>query len=249
VANGQQIASKAKTSPTVALGKGARLLDVESATFVFYRICAFDRSAHPDPTAAEDSPRERTDAMTKALLLDRDGVVNVDRAYVHRTEDFVFVDGIFELGALAQALGFLLIVVTNQAGIARGYYTEADFQSLTAWMLEQFRARGVSVARVYHCPFHPTAGIGEYQRESFDRKPNPGMIIKAQRDFALDLSRSVLIGDKESDLEAGRAAGVRHNVKLIHGAGASDAPECYEFASLHAIGAWLGATFALPSAR
>ena len=128
---------------------------------------------------------------SKALFLDRDGVINVDKGYVHHIDGFAFVDGIFELGACAQSLGFMPIVITNQAGIGRGFYTEADFQHVTAWMLDQFRARGIRIARVYHCPFHPTEGIGEYRRESFDRKPNPGMILKAESDFALDLANSV----------------------------------------------------------
>lgn len=145
-----------------------------------------------------------------ALFLDRDGVVNVERNYVHRIEDFEFVPGIFELCSSAVALGYLPVVVTNQAGIGRGYYTEADFQSLTAWMRAQFRSRGVDIAGVYHCPYHPSAGVGAYRRESFDRKPNPGMLLRAAHDLRLDLARSAFVGDKDSDMAAGRAAGVRH---------------------------------------
>jgi D-glycero-D-manno-heptose 1,7-bisphosphate phosphatase len=152
--------------------------------------------------------------MRRGLLLDRDGVINVDRGYVHRIEDFAFVPGIFDLCATAQQLGFLPFVVTNQAGIGRGYYTEGDFASLTAWMLEQFGRRGIRIGHVYHCPFHPTAGVGEYRRESFDRKPNPGMILRARADFDLDLAQSVLVGDKDSDIQAGRTAGVAYNVRL-----------------------------------
>ena len=144
----------------------------------------------------------------KALFLDRDGVINVDRNYVHRVEDFEFLPGIFELCAAAVECGYLLVVATNQAGIGRGYYTEEDFQRLTAWMLAAFRLRGINIARVYHCPYHPTAGIGEYRRESFDRKPNPGMLLKARDELNLDLAKSVLVGDKDSDIDAGRAAGV-----------------------------------------
>lgn len=151
---------------------------------------------------------------SRALFLDRDGVINVEKNYVYRIEDFEFIDGIFELCAHAQNRGFKLIVITNQAGIGRGYYTEADFQHLTDWMLDAFRERGIAIDRVYHCPFHPTAGIGEYRRESFDRKPNPGMILQAWKDLDLDLSQCVLIGDKDSDIEAGRAAGVGCLIKL-----------------------------------
>ena len=146
--------------------------------------------------------------MPKALFLDRDGVINEEQNYVFRIEDFHFIDGIFELCLRAQELGYLLIIVTNQAGIARGYYTEADFAALTRWMLDQFTMRGIAIAKIYHCPYHPTAGIGEYRRESFDRKPNPGMLLQAQGDFDLDMAASVLVGDKKSDIEAGRAAGL-----------------------------------------
>ena len=157
----------------------------------------------------------------KALFLDRDGVINVDRNYVHRVEDFEFLPGIVELCAAAGARGYLIVVVTNQAGIGRGYYTEADFQRLTAWMVGTFRQRSIDIARVYHCPYHPTAGVGEYRRESFDRKPNPGMLLKARDELGLDLAGSVLIGDKDSDIEAGRAAGVSHLIKLVHDAAAA----------------------------
>lgn len=153
-------------------------------------------------------------AEARALFLDRDGVINVDRHYVHRIEDFEFVPGIFELCATAAELGYRLVVATNQAGIGRGLYTEADFQRLTAWMLDAFAQRGIRIARVYHCPDHPTAGIGAYCRDSFDRKPNPGMLLRAQADLGLDLRRSVFVGDKDSDMAAGRAAGVGHLVKL-----------------------------------
>jgi len=155
-------------------------------------------------------------APRKALFLDRDGVINVEKNYVWRIEDFEFVPGIFELCETAQHLGFLLVVITNQAGIGRGYYTEADYQKLTEWMVEQFRARSIDISRVYHCPHHPTAGIGEYRQESYDRKPNPGMILKARDDLDLDLSQCVLIGDKDSDIEAGLGAGVGYLVKLDH---------------------------------
>jgi D-glycero-D-manno-heptose 1,7-bisphosphate phosphatase len=175
--------------------------------------------------------------LRKALFLDRDGVINVEKNYVYRIDDFEFVDGIFELCACAQSLGFRLIVITNQAGIGRGYYTEAEFAQLTQWMLEQFSSRGICIDRVYHCPFHPTAGIGAYRQESFDRKPNPGMIMKAQADFDLDLAHSVLVGDKDSDIEAGRAAGIHCNLKLLHPP--IHAVGHLEFISLEAIKDWL----------
>ncbi len=180
--------------------------------------------------------------MNKALFLDRDGVINVEKNYVYRIEDFEFMEGILELCALAQKLDFKLIVITNQAGIGRGYYTVADYERLTEWMLQQFSSHGVCIDRVYYCPYHPTEGIGKYRQDSFDRKPNPGMILKAKEDFSLDLSRSVLVGDKDSDLEAGRTAGIRYNLKLRHN-DVSPAKDKLEFSDLHSIGEWIGRVF------
>jgi D-glycero-D-manno-heptose 1,7-bisphosphate phosphatase len=155
--------------------------------------------------------------VRQALFLDRDGVINVDRHHVYRIEDFEFLPGIFELCEAAAERGYLIVVVTNQAGIGRGYYTEADFQRLSTWMADTFGQRGIDIARIYHCPYHPTAGIGEYRRESFDRKPQPGMLLKARDELGLDMSASVLIGDKDSDIAAGRAAGVGLLIKLVSG--------------------------------
>ncbi|CAH1228662.1 D-glycero-alpha-D-manno-heptose-1,7-bisphosphate 7-phosphatase [Paenibacillus allorhizoplanae] len=144
----------------------------------------------------------------KALLLDRDGVINIEKSYVHKVEDFEFSKGIFETLLRFQHEGFLLFIVTNQAGIGRGYYTEDDFLALTAWMTEQFEAHGIQIAKVYFCPYHPVHGIGEYKQDAYCRKPNPGMILQAKREYQLDLASSVIIGDKESDIEAGLRAGV-----------------------------------------
>lgn len=182
----------------------------------------------------------------KALFLDRDGVINVEKNHVYRIEDFEFLPGIFDLCTIAQQRGFLLVVITNQAGIGRGYYSEADFNRLTDWMLEEFQAHDIKIDRVYHCPYHPTAGIGEYRQESFDRKPNPGMILKARQEFNLNLSQSVLIGDKNSDIEAGRAAGVGYLVKLAHGAqddGSQETDDMLELDDLKAARNWLYSTF------
>jgi D-glycero-D-manno-heptose 1,7-bisphosphate phosphatase len=152
--------------------------------------------------------------LRRALFLDRDGVINVDSGYTHRIEDFVFVPGIFELAARGHALGMALVVVTNQAGIGRGLYTEDDFQHLTLWMRERFAERGSPLAAVYHCPFHPEAGVGAYRRESEFRKPNPGMLLQARSELGLDLARSAIVGDKPSDIEAGRRAGVGLRILL-----------------------------------
>ncbi len=152
--------------------------------------------------------------MNRAIFLDRDGVINVEKKYVYRIEDFEFIDGIFPLLRSAQQYGYLPVVITNQAGIGRGYYGEEEFQRLTAWMLECFEEEGVHIAGVYHCPYHPQAGIGSYRQDSLDRKPNPGMLFNAKQELDIDLAASILIGDKLSDIEAGRAAGVETLVLL-----------------------------------
>lgn len=142
-----------------------------------------------------------------ALFLDRDGVINVDHGHVHRIEDFEFIPGIFELVRAANEAGWLVVVVTNQAGIAKAYYTEEQFQLLTAWMRDQFLAQGARIDAVYHCPHHPEFGEME-TRNCNCRKPLPGMLLQAEKELGIDLKASVLIGDKQSDIDAGVSAGV-----------------------------------------
>lgn len=142
------------------------------------------------------------------LFLDRDGVINVDRGYVCSIEATVWVTGIFELCRAAQRLGFGLIVVTNQAGIARGYYSESQFLDYTRWMHEAFRQRGIVLSATIYCPHHPTEGIGELRQACSCRKPEPGMLLEAQRRFLLDMQKSAMVGDKKSDMDAGIAAGI-----------------------------------------
>ncbi|TGL77319.1 D-glycero-alpha-D-manno-heptose-1,7-bisphosphate 7-phosphatase [Leptospira jelokensis] len=153
--------------------------------------------------------------LTRALFLDRDGVVNLDYDYVHRVEDFVFQDGIFELCQLANAKGYLIFIITNQAGIGRGYYSERDFLILTKWMLSEFKKKNCNIRKVFFCPYHPEHAKGKYKRNSFFRKPNPGMILKAARRYSLDLSKSVLVGDQISDIDAGINAGINTNILIL----------------------------------
>lgn len=158
-----------------------------------------------------------------ALFLDRDGVINHNHGYVHKRENFDFIEGIFDVARYAYAQNYKLVVITNQAGIARGYYTEEQFHQLTDWMCQQFSAAGAPIERVYFSPYHPTAGLGQYLKDDASRKPQPGMILQAQKDLSIDLSRSVLIGDKVSDIQAGTAANVGTNLlfaaKRPHGLG------------------------------
>jgi D-glycero-D-manno-heptose 1,7-bisphosphate phosphatase len=153
-------------------------------------------------------PIPSTRATAKALFLDRDGVINVDRDYVHRVEDFAFVDGIFDLCRAAQRDGCTIVVITNQAGVARGKFTEDDLARVTRFMLDTFAREGVTIAQVYCCVFHPEAPLERYRADSFDRKPNPGMLLRARDELAIDLAASALIGDRLTDIEAGRRAGV-----------------------------------------
>jgi len=144
-----------------------------------------------------------------ALFLDRDGVINVDRGYIHRPDQFEFVPGIFELGRFwTNELRRLIVVVSNQSGIGRGYFDEWAYEDLTRWMCDRFEAEHTAIARVYHCPYHPLYGVGEYRRDHPWRKPNPGMILRAVSDLGLDPAQSAILGDKMSDIEAGAAAGI-----------------------------------------
>lgn len=148
------------------------------------------------------------ETRNRALFLDRDGVINIDSGYIWRPEDFLFIDGVFEACRHARAMGYLLVIVTNQAGIGRGLFSEKDFHVLMDWVLAQFEAEDIEIARVYYAPTHPEEGIGVYRRESPDRKPGPGMLLKARDAFDIDLSRSVIVGDRHTDMEAARNAGV-----------------------------------------
>ena len=147
-------------------------------------------------------------APRPALLLDRDGVINRNHGYVHRPEDTELMPGIVALCRHAQDLGYALVVVTNQAGIARGYYSEAQYHAYSGWLRGHLAAQGVLPDAIYHCPHHPEAGLGPYRRACACRKPAPGMILEAARDLHLDLPRSILLGDSAGDMQAGRAAGV-----------------------------------------
>jgi D-glycero-D-manno-heptose 1,7-bisphosphate phosphatase len=146
--------------------------------------------------------------LRPALILDRDGVVNHDDGFVHRIPECRFIAGVFAMAAEFVAHGFALVIATNQSGIGRGLFGEAEFAALMDWMKRQFALQGAPIDAVYHCPDHPTEGQGAFRRDSDWRKPKPGMLLQAAADLGLDLGRSVCVGDKMRDIEAGRAAGI-----------------------------------------
>lgn len=147
--------------------------------------------------------------VNKALFLDRDGTINIEKNYLFKIEDFEFREGIFDLAKAYFDRGYLIFVVTNQSGIARGLYSEEDFRVLTYWMTAQFMQNGAEIAKVYHCPHHP-----EYTGACVCRKPEPGLILKAIQEFKLNPGISVLIGDSDRDIEAGKRAGIGQVYKV-----------------------------------
>jgi len=137
--------------------------------------------------------------MNKALFLDRDGVINKDTAYLYKVENVEFVDGIFDLCKTAADNGFLIIVATNQGGIAMGNYSEKEMQDVHGYIEEEFAKNGIKISRFYFCPHHPDAAIEELKSECGCRKPKAGMFLRAQKDFDIDFSRSLMVGDKKTD--------------------------------------------------
>ena len=150
--------------------------------------------------------------MNKALFLDRDGVVNKEKNYLYKIEDFEFINGVFDTCRYFQDRGYLIIIITNQAGIARGKYTEKDFEILTKWMIKEFEKEKIKISKVYHCPHHP-----DFSGECECRKPKAKMILDAQIELNIDLKNSILVGDKNSDVEAGIKAGIIKNYLITTG--------------------------------
>lgn len=155
--------------------------------------------------------------LRPAAFIDRDGVINAERHHVFRIADFEILPGVVQGLRQLAAHGYALVVVTNQAGIAKGKYGPADFDLLTAHMCALFARDGVQFAGVYHCPHHPQGSVPAYARDCTCRKPAPGMLLQAAAELGLDLQCSVLVGDKPSDTAAGRAAGVRRTVLVESG--------------------------------
>ena len=146
--------------------------------------------------------------MRKAVFFDRDGVINIDYGFVGKIENYDLVQGVPQALHHLKELGFLLVLVTNQSGIARGKYTEADFFKVTQFLQENLRIADACFDGIYFCPHHPEAPLAQYRQECECRKPKPGMFYSAERDLKIDLHYSVMIGDHATDLFAARRAGI-----------------------------------------
>ncbi|MDW7643573.1 MAG: D-glycero-beta-D-manno-heptose 1,7-bisphosphate 7-phosphatase [Desulfuromonadales bacterium] len=157
------------------------------------------RTPHPSPLTEKFAHR--------AVFLDRDGTINVEKDYLHRIEDFEFIPGAIEAIQRLKEAGFLVVVVTNQSGVARGYFTEDDVNRLHAHLQKELARHGTGIDAFYLCPHHPDYGKGEGGGDCDCRKGKPGMLLQATKDWNIDLPASIMIGDKRADLEAGRTAG------------------------------------------
>lgn len=143
-----------------------------------------------------------------AVFLDRDGTINIEKEYLYKAEEFEFTSQAVEAIRLLNQAGYLVVVVTNQSGVARGYYTEDDVRRLHQYVEAQLEVGGAHVDGWYYCPHHPSGGA-PYDLDCDCRKPEPGMLLTAARDLQIDLERSWMVGDKLADIEAGIAAGCR----------------------------------------
>ena len=146
----------------------------------------------------------------KAIFLDRDGVINKEVNYLYKVENFEFINGIFESCLHFQNLGYIIIIITNQSGISRGFYSDSDYQKLTNWMLEEFSRNGIIIHDTFYCPHGPESTCK-------CRKPNPGMFIKAKNKHNIDMHNAWIIGDKESDIEAAKSAGIPNTILVRSG--------------------------------
>jgi D-glycero-D-manno-heptose 1,7-bisphosphate phosphatase len=146
----------------------------------------------------------------RTIFLDRDGVINKEISYLHKIDDFVFINGVFKSCLYLKKLGYEIIIITNQSGIARGYYSELDYQILTSWMLNHFKKNNIEILDIFHCPHSPEASCK-------CRKPRPGMLLKAKRKYSIDMANSWLIGDKEIDIQAAENAGIRNTIIVKSG--------------------------------
>ncbi|OCZ49445.1 D-glycero-beta-D-manno-heptose 1,7-bisphosphate 7-phosphatase [Dehalobacter sp. TeCB1] len=155
--------------------------------------------------------------MNKAVFLDRDGTINIEKNYLYKEDEFVFIEGAAQAIKILHEMGYKVIVITNQAGVARGYYTEDDVIKLHHYLDAELRKHHTHIDAYYYCPHHPEGVIPKYSRTCHCRKPNTGMIDQAVADFEIDLKESILIGDKETDILTGKNAGVKYTILVRSG--------------------------------
>lgn len=160
--------------------------------------------------------------MQKAIFLDRDGVINIEKNYLHKIEDFEFVDGIFEALSLFQKFGYKLFIITNQSGIGRGYYTLDDFDKLTSWMIKEFEKEGIIISQVECCPHSPNDNC-------LCRKPKIGMIDEILKKHSINLSESWLIGDKNSDILCAKNAKIKNTIQVKSGHDFDEKTSCADY--------------------
>ena len=167
-----------------------------------------------------------------ALFLDRDGVINKDFGHVYKIEDIEFIDGIFELVRFANKQKYKVIIITNQSGIGRGFYSKREFLILMDWINKKFLENNCTIDKFYYCPYHPKFGKGRYLKDSNLRKPKPGMIFKANKELDNDLKNSVLVGDKITDVSAGLSAGLN---KVIYFSNKKTSKKVFSVSKLSAV--------------
>ena len=146
----------------------------------------------------------------KSIFLDRDGVINRDINYLHKIEEFEFVDGVFEACKHFQSLNFKIIIITNQSGIGRGYFSEIEFMKITRWMIDEFNKNDVKISDIFHCPHAPESKCN-------CRKPKPGMFIEAKNKHNINMRKSWMIGDSERDVIAASSAGIKNTILVRSG--------------------------------
>ena len=178
------------------------------------RVLALISSPNPRPGAsmqslddAGDEPAVRS--KKPAAFLDRDGVLNVDRGYAYKSEDIEMISGAAAAVRLLNKAGYYVFVVTNQSGVARGLYSEAAIEQVHRHMQDILKAEGAHIDAFYYCPHHPDGSVKEFAIQCRCRKPEPGMLEQAAREWPVDLGRSFLIGDRDHDLAAATAFRVR----------------------------------------
>ena len=146
----------------------------------------------------------------KTIFLDRDGVINKETNYLHKVKDFEFINGVFKTCKYLQKLDYKIIIITNQSGISRGYYTEKDFQILNNWMTGQFEAKNINILDIFYCPHSPDSNCN-------CRKPKPGMLLEAKSKYNIDMKNSWIIGDQETDIIAANSSGIINTILVKSG--------------------------------